>query len=151
MAAADATAAVVKPHTHDETGAIVPEGEEPQPAIAEASTGPQSNEERRQAAMEKVKERIKSRGMFGGVGGALGAGGWLGVSDIRLKENIHNTGVSPSGIPIYEFNYIGDTNRYSGAMAQDLLKTNPDAVSMDTSGYYMVNYNNIDVDMHLLN
>ena len=59
MAAADATAAVVKPHTHDETGAIVPEGEEPQPAIAEASTGPQSNEERRQAAMEKVKERIR--------------------------------------------------------------------------------------------
>ena len=72
-------------------------------------------------------------------------------SDIRLKEKIEKTGISPSGIPIYEFNYIGDSNRYSGAMAQDLLETNPDAVSMDTSGYYRVNYNNIDVDMHLLN
>jgi hypothetical protein len=84
-------------------------------------------------------------------GKQIGRGG-LGnlASDIRLKENINKTGVSPSGIPIYEFNYIGSTNRYSGAMAQDLLETNPDAVSMDTSGYYKVNYNNIDVDMHLI-
>ncbi len=73
------------------------------------------------------------------------------ASDIRLKENISKTGVSPSGIPIYEFNYIGGSNRYSGAMAQDLLETNPEAVSMDMSGHYMVNYNNIDVDMHLIN
>ena len=72
-------------------------------------------------------------------------------SDIRLKEKIERTGVSPSGIPIYEFNYIGDNNRYSGAMAQDLLEMNIDAVSMDASGYYKVNYNNIDVDMHLIN
>ena len=72
-------------------------------------------------------------------------------SDIRLKEKIEKTGASPSGIPIYEFNYIGDNNRYSGAMAQDLLEMNIDAVSMDASGYYKVNYNNIDVDMHLIN
>ena len=72
-------------------------------------------------------------------------------SDARLKEKIEKTGVSPSGIPIYEFNYIGSNNRYSGAMAQDLLEINPDAVTMDTSGYYKVNYNDIDVDMHLIN
>ena len=72
-------------------------------------------------------------------------------SDIRAKENIERIGISPSGIPIYEFNYIGDNNRYSGAMAQDLLKINPDVVSMGTDGYYMIDYNNIDVDMHLIN
>ena len=73
------------------------------------------------------------------------------LSDIRVKENIIKTGVSPSGIPIYEFNYIGDSNRYSGAMAQDLLEMNIDAVSIGEHGYYMVNYNNIDVDMHQVN
>jgi len=35
MAAADATAAATRPHTHDETGAVVPEAEGPQPAVAE--------------------------------------------------------------------------------------------------------------------
>jgi len=83
---------------------------------------------------------------------ARGLGGLGGMfSDIRLKEKIEKTGVSPSGIPIYEFNYIGSNSRYSGAMAQDLLEINPDAVTMDTSGYYKVNYNNIDVDMHQIN
>ena len=72
-------------------------------------------------------------------------------SDVRLKENITKTGVSKSGIPTYEFNYIGHAERYSGAMAQDLLAIQPDAVSLDASGYYKVNYNDIDVDMHLIN
>ena len=72
-------------------------------------------------------------------------------SDIRLKEKIKRTGASPSGIPIYEFNYINSNNRYSGAMAQDLLEMNIDAVSIGEHGYYMVNYNNIDVDMHQVN
>ena len=93
--------------------------------------------------------------LFGSTGGSGGIGrnqlSAMFGSDIRLKEKIQRTGVSPSGIPIYEFNYIGDTNRYSGAMAQDLLEMNIDAVSTDVSGYYKVNYNNIDVDMHLIN
>jgi len=75
----------------------------------------------------------------------------MGMSDIRLKEKIQKTGVSPSGIPIYEFNYIGGNSRYSGAMAQDLLSMGIDAVSVHESGYYQVNYNNIDVDMHQIN
>ena len=92
-------------------------------------------------------------GMMGKVKGFLGGGGGIGgmFSDIRLKEKIQKTGVSPSGIPIYEFNYIGSNNRYSGAMAQDLLEMNIDAVLMDDSGFYKVNYNNIDVDMHQIN
>ena len=73
------------------------------------------------------------------------------LSDMRLKEKIKRTGTSPSGIPIYEFNYIGDNNRYSGAMAQDLISMGIDAVSVEDSGYYSVNYNNIDVDMNQIN
>ena len=96
------------------------------------------------------------RGMFGGFGGGGGGGGGIGgaisgiFSDIRLKENIERTGTSPSGIPMYEFNYVGDENRYSGTMAQDIIGINPDAVSTHESGYYMVDYNSIDINMELI-
>jgi len=95
--------------------------------------------------MGKMMKKMRPMG-----GGGRGVFGNL-FSDVRLKEKIEKTGVSASGIPIYEFNYIGCSNRYSGAMAQDLLSINPDAVSLDSSGYYKVNYNDIDVDMHLIN
>jgi len=100
-----------------------------------------------------IKGLMSGGGLFGGGSGGGGLGGAVGglFSDIRLKEKIEKTGKSPSGIPTYEFNYIGDNNRYSGVMAQDLIEMNIDAVSMDDSGFYKVNYNNIDVDMHLIN
>jgi hypothetical protein len=108
----------------------------------------------REDRMSQMKSNHESMASGGG-----GGGGWGGFSnaiggmfsDIRLKEKIEKTGKSPSGIPVYEFNYIGDNNRYSGVMAQDLIEMNIDAVSIDDSGFYKVNYNNIDVDMHLIN
>ena len=79
----------------------------------------------------------KGKDPLAGGGGAQAASGMASnmFSDVRLKEKIERTGASASGIPIYEFNYIGSNDRYSGAMAQDLLEINPDAVTMDTSGY----------------
>lgn len=70
------------------------------------------------------------------------------VSDMRLKTNIESIGVSPSGIPIYNFDYVesvGMPGRYQGAMAQDLLGTvHADAV---VSGeHYRVDYSKIDVE-----
>ena len=91
----------------------------------------------------------KAQAAKAGVGGAAQL--ISGLSDIRAKEKIEKIGNSPSGIPMYEFNYIGSEARYSGTMAQDLLKMGIDAVSMGEDGYYRVNYNNIDVDMHLIN
>tara|TARA_R100001082_G_scaffold62640_2_gene35130 strand:- start:54 stop:689 length:636 start_codon:yes stop_codon:yes gene_type:complete len=96
------------------------------------------------AAAEATK-----KGMAAGI--APSAPMAAGLSDIRAKEKIEKTGISPSGIPIYEFNYIGSEARYSGTMAQDLLKMGVDAVSMHEDGYYRVNYNNIDVDMRQIN
>ena len=43
-------------------------------------------------------------------------------SDVRLKENITKVGNSPSGINIYEWNYIGNKQRYRGVMAQEILE-----------------------------
>jgi hypothetical protein len=92
-----------------------------------------------------------SGGGLGSLGSILGSGGAAtggagaagltslmgGFSDERLKENAVQVGADDIG-GIYEFNYIGDPQRYKGRMAQELLETRPDAVSMHESGYYKV-------------
>ena len=84
-------------------------------------------------------------------GGSLGTGtppANTYTSDIRLKENISLIGNSKSGIPLYEFNYKGSIDRYQGTMAQDLLSMNKkEAVIKDNNGYYMVNYDKIDIEL----
>jgi len=70
------------------------------------------------------------------------------MSDIRVKENIEQVGVSPQGYKIYEFNYIGGDVRFRGAMAQDVLKKNPMAVGIDQN-YLTVDYSKIDVAMEV--
>ena len=64
-----------------------------------------------------------------------------------LKENINKVGKSPQGHNIYEFNYIGDTQRYRGVMAQDVVKVHPMAVEVMDNGYLGVKYAMIDVNM----
>ena len=70
-------------------------------------------------------------------------------SDIKLKENIEQVGVSPNGHKIYEFNYIGFKDRWRGAMAQEVVKKNPLAVGI-RDGYLTVDYSKIDVNMELV-
>ena len=72
-------------------------------------------------------------------------------SDIRLKENYKIIGTSKSGIPIYEFSYIGQAAKYIGTMAQDLLALGRmDAVITMLNGYYAVDYNKLDVEFKLI-
>jgi hypothetical protein len=71
----------------------------------------------------------------------------ISASDIKVKENINKVGESPQGYSIYEFNYIGDAQRYRGVMAQDVVKKHPMAVEVMSSGYLGVNYDLIDVNM----
>jgi len=75
----------------------------------------------------------------------------LAASDIELKENIEHVGVSPSGLNIYEWNYIDNTRqRYRGVIAQDVLTKLPNAVAEMDNGYLGVDYNQIDVNMTLV-
>ena len=130
-----------------EAGAIGGEAAAVDPAAQAAAEG--GDPEAAKTAMEKA-QKIKPANQVGAASvdpKVLG----MALSDIRAKEKIQRTGNSPSGIPIYEFNYIGGEARYSGTMAQDLLKMDIDAVSMHEDGYYRVNYNNIDVDMRQIN
>lgn len=76
-------------------------------------------------------------------GGAMAGAG--ATSDERLKQNIKKVGESPSGINIYEFEYIKNPkHRFIGVIAQELLETHPEAV-IEENGYYSVNYDLIDV------
>ena len=91
------------------------------------------------------------------LGGALQIAGQIAgiassiasISDVKLKENIEEVGVSPDGYKIYEFNYKGFKDRWRGAMAQDVVKKNPMAVGI-RHNYLTVDYSKIDVDMELV-
>ena len=75
------------------------------------------------------------------------SGQFMQSSDARLKENITKIGNSPSGINIYEWNYIGKPQKYRGVLAQELLESHPDAVDLMPNGYLGVYYGKIDVKM----
>ena len=98
---------------------------------------------------------------FLSIGGpkTFGTGG--GRSDRRLKHNLVFIKNSPSGIPIYEFNFkpeyshlLNDTNlysvdvstRYRGVLAQDLLDMGYQDSVFIQDDYYCVKYDEIDVD-----
>jgi hypothetical protein len=87
------------------------------------------------------------------------------ISDRRLKMNITRVDTSPSGIPVYTWNYIpavqqlqewssevpesGTGSLYRGVMAQDLLKMQAfkGAVIVQETGFYAVDYSQLDVNM----
>jgi hypothetical protein len=66
-------------------------------------------------------------------------------SDVRTKDNIDYVGVT-NGFNIYEFNYLGSKNRYRGVMAQEVMKTRPDAVE-SRNGIYWVDYYALNIQL----
>jgi len=72
-----------------------------------------------------------------------------GRSDVRWKQNIERIGISPKGLPIFEFEYINKDHgegRFRGTTAQELITNDrADATYKDDDGYYWVDYNKIDI------
>ena len=66
------------------------------------------------------------------------AGLFMG-SDIRIKENIVPDGTTYNGHNVYYFNFIGDSVRRRGVMAQEVEQSRPDAV-VEIDGIKHVNY-----------
>jgi hypothetical protein len=84
---------------------------------------------------EKHKFNVQGSG---GVGGGTGTA--PGLSDRRLKENVERIGTLPvSGLPVYEFNYIGQSGRVVGVMADEAEAVMPEAVG-NISGFRTVDY-----------
>jgi len=81
----------------------------------------------------------------GGNPGGAGSGANNPYSDSRLKTNIEYVGLE-NNLKTYNFNYVWDSKKYKGVMAQDILKSHPNAVEVDkSSGYYRVNYDKLNV------
>jgi hypothetical protein len=75
-----------------------------------------------------------------GVEAAAAAGAF---SDIRLKRDVEEVGVLPSGLPVYNFRYLWSDEPYRGVMAHEAAEIFPDAVFAHESGYLMVDYSRI--------
>jgi hypothetical protein len=72
-----------------------------------------------------------------------------GISDIRLKTDIHPLGETDQGIKLYRFRYINDPAKleYVGVMAQDLTISHPHALAKSDDGYYAVRYDLLGLKM----
>jgi hypothetical protein len=78
------------------------------------------------------------------MGGLFGLGSaFIGASDERLKENIREVGKTKEGLPIYTYNFKGDTMTHMGVMAQEAKKEQPDAVHKGKGGVMGVDYREI--------
>lgn len=77
---------------------------------------------------------------------SCGAGNMAMSSDRSLKENIVRCGSHPLGIGLYLFDYKSEfrtewgVGRQFGVMADEVETVMPEAVSVHSDGYKMVNY-----------
>ena len=69
------------------------------------------------------------------------------ISDSRLKSDVTPIGTAANGLPLYSFRYIGQSQLYSGVMAQDVLAHTPEAVVTLPGGYMAVNYGILGLEM----
>ena len=58
--------------------------------------------------------------------------------DRRTKENIVPLGSTLGGIPLYSFNYVGESEPRIGPMADEVAMLQPDALGEPVSGYQTV-------------
>lgn len=79
------------------------------------------------------------------MGGLFSAGASLIplLSDCRAKKDIERIGQTDSGVPIYRFKYRTGGPTQIGYMAQDLLETHPEAVSVGDDGLFRVDYGQV--------
>lgn len=82
----------------------------------------------------------------GVLGGLFSAGANLLpglLSDRRAKTDIVRIGQTDTGVPIYRFKYKSGGPVQIGYMAQDLLETHPEAVTMGPDNLYRVDYEKV--------
>jgi len=86
----------------------------------------------------------------GGVGGAVSSGvsaigGALGLSDVRLKNQLTRVGEHKPGVFIYEWQWTAEAlklgaepERTRGVLAQEVQQVDPEAVTVSPEGFLMV-------------
>jgi hypothetical protein len=86
----------------------------------------------------------QNNAMMGGLFGLAGAAAPFVLSDARTKENIERIGETDDGLPLYRYNYKGDTETRFGPMAQEVDRMQPEASGPSLFGLRTVNY----ADLH---
>src|SRR5206468_222846 len=71
------------------------------------------------------------------------ASGIFTISDKRLKENMRMVGDLFGKLPVYEYNYVGDAERFTGLLAQEVEKVVPEAVLEVDYGFKAVSYERV--------
>lgn len=77
--------------------------------------------------------------MLGGLFGLAGAAAPFALSDERSKENIERVGETEGGVPLYRWNYIGDSEKRIGPIAQEVDQLQPEASGPSMFGLRTVN------------
>ena len=72
------------------------------------------------------------------------------ISDIRLKTDITEIGMTDTGLPLYSYRYIGHDALFSGVMAQDVLAHTPEAIIKLPGGLMAVDYGMLGLSMERL-
>ena len=89
--------------------------------------------------------------LYGGIGSLVGTAAMAAVSDRKMKKNINLIGQSPSGLNIYNFEYINSKHgdgMYQGVLSDEIPSN---AIIDSGNGYDMVNYSMIDVEFKRIN
>jgi hypothetical protein len=82
-----------------------------------------------------------------GIGDAIsGIASAAAMSDSRLKQDIEKIG-KENGFNIYKFKYLWSPVEYIGVMAQEVMKTVPDAVEVMSNGFMAVHYDKLGLKM----
>jgi len=98
-------------------------------------------QQRQMQTQASIANAQSSASRFGSILGA-GVGILSMFSDPEGKENFVLVGRTNAGLPIYEYNKIGDSTRMLGVMSTDVEKMFPGAV-MERMGYDAVAYEEI--------
>lgn len=69
------------------------------------------------------------------------------ASDARLKTDITRVGTTPQGFGLYTWRYHGQAETWRGVIAQDVLKTTPEAIKTEDNGFLAVDYAKLGLKM----
>jgi hypothetical protein len=76
-----------------------------------------------------------------------GGGGGAGLSDRRLKTDLHWVGMTRDGMPLWQWRYRGSRAVFEGVMAQDVAQRRPDALITRPGGLMGVDYTRLGFDL----
>ncbi len=123
-----------------------------QQQLAQLLAGVLQNSSGQVAGLRNIPGIQETQGQITNIGRALSgigtAAGAIGISDIRLKENIKYI-TTARGNNIYTWNWskkgrdLAGNDSGVGVIAQEIIKYNPDAIIRNPNGYLMVNYGKV--------